>query len=554
MLADASPRAAAASGAAVRRGDRPNVVLVGFQDQGNLGMGYLGAVLVEHGYSVDMVDFRDGAPAILERVKAADPLLVGFSLIFQYYLPGFRELAQVLRQGGVTSHFTMGGHYPSLCHDEVLPAIAELDSVVRFEGEQTLVDLVDRLSKGEQWQDVPGVVYLRNGEVVEAEPRVLLRDLDDLPHPLRPQEPERVCGFNALPILASRGCARRCSFCSIHTFYRTAPGKVVRVREPARIVTEMCLLHEERGVTIFLFQDDDFPLWGKAGRRWVTALVEELHASGLVGNAIWKISCRAEYVEPGLFGMLRDAGMYLVYMGLESGTEAGLEILNKQITVEENRAAIETLKSLGVMFEYGFMLFDPASTFDSIRENARFLHSIVADGSAAATFCRMLPYGGTPIRDRLEAEGRLRGDVTRPDYDFLDPRLNDYHRLLDAAVTGWIHGDGVSHQLNWAWHELEVLERLVGSLEGAAGYRAALATLTRASNDELFGFVEETAVAFERGDGSLLTSERSGRFCESVAAQLLEIRDEFVARNEHAMLAAVYGDRVTGPIVSPQIF
>ncbi len=416
------------------------------------------------------------------------------------------------------------------------------------------MDVVDRLSRGDDWRGVPGLAYLYRGELVETEARALLRDLDDLPYPLRPQEPERVLGFNALPVLASRGCARRCSFCSIHTFYRTAPGKVVRVRAPARIVEELQLLHDERGVRIFLFQDDDFPLWGKAGRRWVTELVEELEAGGLVGRAIWKISCRAEYVEEELFAMLRDAGMYLVYMGLESGTDVGLEILNKQITVEQNRAAIELLKNLGVMFEYGFMLFDPSSTFESIRQNARFLHSLVEDGSAAATFCRMLPYGGTPIRDRLREEGRLRGDVTRPDYDFLDPRLNEYHRLLDGAVSGWIHGEGVSHQLNWAWHELEIAARLVGKLDGERGYRAALAGLTRRSNEELFGFVEETSVAFERGDRSLLAPETTEGRCRAIQSDLLALRNAFVARNQDAVLSAALGERLTGPIVSPQIF
>jgi anaerobic magnesium-protoporphyrin IX monomethyl ester cyclase len=57
------------------------------------------------------------------------------------------------------------------------------------------------------------------------------------------------------------------SFCSIQTFYRAAPGKIVRTRKPARVVEEMRMLHEERGITIFLFQDDDFPLFGAVWRR-----------------------------------------------------------------------------------------------------------------------------------------------------------------------------------------------------------------------------------------------------------------------------------------------
>src|SRR5215218_10452625 len=160
-----------------RAGRGCEVVLIGFQDQGNLGMGYLASMLEAHERTVELLDFRDGVEHVRDRVLAADPLVVGFSLIFQYYLPGFRDLAAELRAAGVASHFTIGGHYPSLYHDEVLEAMPELDSVVRFEGELTLLDLVERLGEGRDWREAPGIAYLRDGEVVETEQRMLIRDL-----------------------------------------------------------------------------------------------------------------------------------------------------------------------------------------------------------------------------------------------------------------------------------------------------------------------------------------------------------------------------------------
>src|ERR1035437_8988136 len=110
------------------RGDRvpAEVALVGYQDQGNLGMGYLAAVLQERGHIVQMIDVRDGPEKIAERLASRQPLVVGFSLIFQVFLPQFRRVASHLRALGVTSHFTIGGHFPSLCHDEVLAQFPEL--------------------------------------------------------------------------------------------------------------------------------------------------------------------------------------------------------------------------------------------------------------------------------------------------------------------------------------------------------------------------------------------------------------------------------------------
>lgn len=552
-MASVRPLSAAGSidGCAGRGG--PDVVLIGYQDQGNLGMGYLGSMLRQHGRTVEMTEVREGPQRIAARLAGAQPLVVGFSLIFQFFLPQFRRVARELRRVGVTSHFTIGGHDPSLCHDEVLAQFPELDSVALFEGEFTLVDLVDRLAAGEDWQQVPGLAYMRDGKVMVSDARALAHDLDSLPFPYRPYEPEKIVGFPYVPLLASRGCARRCSFCSIHTFYRTAPGKVVRVRRPGKVVEEMLYLHRDHGARLFLFQDDDFPLWGRAGRKWVDELADRLHETGLAERTIWKISCRAEYVEPDLFAKLRDAGLFLVYMGIESGVESGLRVLHKQMTVEQNLAAVRTLKAIGIWFSYGFMLFDPSSTFASVRANIGFLRQIVGDGSNAALFCRMLPYGGTPIRDQLQIEGRLRGNVRHPDYSFRTAELDRYYRLLKPVVGQWVNDEGISQEINWAWDEFEIVNRLVPGLNGATEYRAALAALTAASNEEVFQLIEESSFAFEQGDYYALDVASVRDSCERIRARLLCLRNSFFLDNVPALTEAINRDVIRGPVMAPQV-
>jgi anaerobic magnesium-protoporphyrin IX monomethyl ester cyclase len=528
------------------------VALIGYQDQGNLGMGYLSAVLQQRGHIVHMIDVRDGPDKIAERLAARPPAVVGFSLIFQVFLPQFRRVAARLRAAGVASHFTIGGHFASLCHDECLRAFPELDSVVRYEGEVTLVELVQRLANGQDWRDVSGIAYMRDGEVVCTEARPLVPDLDSLPFPYRPFEPQAIGGFPTLPLLASRGCARRCTFCSIHMFYRTAPGKVVRVRKPEKVIEEMLYLYRTHRVRVILFQDDDFPLWGPVGRRWADELVARMHDTGLARHVLWKISCRAEYVEYDLFAKLRDAGLFLVYMGIESGTEQGLEVLNKEMTIEENLAAIDTLKQLGIQVSYGFMLFDPTSTFDSVRENLEFLRKMVGDGRAAATFSRMLPYGGTPIRDALKKQGRLRGDLTRPDYDFLDLRLNEYYQLLLPTVRPWVHKQGLSYELNYAWDELETVSRLTPGIQGVDAYRADLRAMTAESNARLFEHVAESLDAFEGGDLSKLNVEAARAYCEGGSKRLIAVRDRFIASNLDSLVETVSADCTHGPVTMPQ--
>lgn len=521
------------------------VVLIGFQRHSNLGIGYLAANLVRWGYHVEVFDFEADREQILQASQAADPVLIGFSLIFQSYITWFGSLVSYLREHGVTCHFTMGGHFPSLSYERTLEILPELDSVVRFEGEETLLELVDSLSTGRDWHEITGLAY-RKGESTIATPmRHLIDDLDSLPYPVRAFRRNAILGRHATSMLASRGCARTCSFCSIHMFYRTAPGKVVRTRKPAEVAREMRLLLEEHRISIFMFQDDDFPLFGPVWHRWAREFISELHRNQLPGRAVWKINCRADAIDPELFIEMRRAGLYMVYMGLESGTDEGLRTLHKQMTVEQNLRAVRVMKEIGTLFEFGFMLLDPSSTFDSVRANVNFLRAIVGDGYAGATFGRMVPYDGTPIKDDLERSGRLKGNVCRPDYDFLDPRLDDFYRELTHIidVTGWTHGySALSPQLNYAWDEVAILELLFPAVSGMAEYKEALREITRNSNEALFQVVEDTSYVYSHGRPRHWSSEDLRSLCESFVNRLVDNRDAFILRNQDRLLEALQQD------------
>jgi radical SAM superfamily enzyme YgiQ (UPF0313 family) len=443
-----------------------------------------------------------------------------------------------------------------LSYEQTLELVPELDSVVRFEGEATLVELADAISTGKDWRGIYGIAYRRDGQAIATTARPLVEDLDQLPYPERNYEPETVLGRSIMPILASRGCARTCSFCSIHTFYRAAPGKIVRTRKPAEVVREMRVLHEQRGVTVFLFQDDDFPLFGTVWRRWAREFVDELHRNGLPGKVIWKINCRADAVDRELFIAMRDAGLYLVYMGLESGSEQGLETLHKQITVEQNVRAVKLLKSIGLTFEYGFMLLDPSSTFETVRDNLNFLRTILADGCLPVTFCRMVPYDGTPIKDELVRTGRLRGGVCDPDYDFLDPRLEEFYQGLTTVVNvnGWIHGlKAVTSQLDWAWHEVTVMERLGPPLRGMVKYKKKLREITKTSNDLLLRIVEDLSYVYSDGKENTWDAAEVETARQQVLDDLITMRDEFVYKHQTALLAALEREVTPVPVAEPVV-
>lgn len=413
-----------------------DVMLVGYETLENLGLRSLKACLAAQGYRVVLVPFQPGCEdLVLFAARTFQPRLIGFSLIFQYALGEFGDLLLHLRAQGVTAHFTAGGHYPSLRPSETLTLLSELDSVIRFEGELTLLELLAKLNDQPSWETILGLAYRQGGEVKVNPPRPLIEDLDTLPPVDRDELQEFADGIKMAAMLASRGCLFDCSFCSIRSFYGEPAGALRRARSPLAVVQEMATLYREKDVRFFSFQDDDFAARSPRQREWLATFLRGLDGSGLVGKTCWKIACRVDDLDSETLAEMQRRGLIAVYLGVESGSAAGLRTLNKRISVAQNLAGVALLKEHGLAMAMGFMLFDPSSTLDTIRENLDFLRAAGADGYFPINFCKMLPYAGTPIERQLQEEGRLRGTTTQPDYSFLDPRLDGFEFLVQSMFS-----------------------------------------------------------------------------------------------------------------------
>jgi len=413
---------------AKKAGSSPqSVLLIGYQDQDNLGLRYLMSAVLAAGHRATLMTYRSDVDEITRFINSCKPDVVGFSLIFQYMVPDFARIIASLRDRGIRTHFTIGGHYASFEPEEVLRQMPGLDSVVRFEGEQTLVHLLNRLGNKKDWRDLDGIAYRCDDEIrltLIAEP---VTDLDDLPLPDRQSIDYEGHPMPTASVLGSRGCPWKCSFCSIRPFYEEQGGKLRRFRRPQSVVNELIDLYRHRGVSIFLFQDDDFLAGGKRAKRWAVDIADLIRDAGLAGKIVFKISCRSDEIDEEIIRRLMDGGLTHVYMGVESGDEQDLLNMNKLLKPATHLQAGRTLKNLGLSFDFGFMLVQPYSTFDTIRNNIAFLEEFIGDGWSVAPFCRMLPYAGTPIKQRLEQEGRLLGTTFEPDYKLLDPKLDLFY-------------------------------------------------------------------------------------------------------------------------------
>jgi radical SAM superfamily enzyme YgiQ (UPF0313 family) len=412
------------------------ILLIGYEDQENLGLRSIKAFLDSKNIRSEIIQFNSGSELeVLKMVQIHIPLIIGFSLIFQYTLLEFGKLISFLRINGITSHFTSGGHFPSIEPKKTFNLIPELDSIIQFEGELTLFELALNINNKENWKGILGLVYRDGNEIIINQPRPLIDNLDEIPVVYRDKFNITPSGIKTASILASRGCLYNCSFCSIRQFYGKPSGSLRRSRSPILVADEIHNLFKEHDVRFFSFQDDDFANRSNHQKEWINIFLKELKNRKLSDNIRWKISCRVDDLDPETIFRMKDNGLIAVYLGVESGSNFGLKTLNKGVSVKQNLEAINLVKDHNIALSIGFMLFDPYSYMESLKESISFLRTIGSDGYFPINFCKMLPYAGTPIEKRLINEARLVGTDSHPDYEFLDPIVSWYYFIIYRLFT-----------------------------------------------------------------------------------------------------------------------
>lgn len=464
--------------------DRCDVLLIGYEGQENLGLRSVAAFLQREEIQVDFIPLQDiTKEQILGIIRQKKPRIVGLSLIFQRWLEEYASLIEFLRKNDVNTHFTIGGHFPTFEYKYLLTIIPGLDTVVRYEGEETLLELYENIDQPELWPMIKGLAFRQDGKICVTPRRPLIPELDALPFPVRKPQGATHRGIGIRSITGSRGCYYDCTFCSIHEFYRQS-GPTRRTRSPHNLVQEMETLFHDFGVRIFIFQDDDLFMRGQKQLKWLNSFLIELETRKLHNQILWRVSCRVDDINAGLLRRMKTAGLAGVYLGIESGSDQGLKTFNKHYCVSDVYRALEILKEINLPFEFGFMLFEPYSTNESVRENIDFLKKINDYGDSLVHFCKMSPYAATPIAKRLAAEKRLEGTIACPDYRFLDSRL-DLLQTFYSQTFNFRNFDerGLVERLRFAKFDACVVEKFFSKKYNTAAYHSSVRELILKSNE-----------------------------------------------------------------------
>jgi anaerobic magnesium-protoporphyrin IX monomethyl ester cyclase len=470
------------------------VVLVGPEIEENLSLRYLAAALTGAGHNVQVVAFNRTAETdrVAQTILAGEPGLVGFSLVAQRRYEEFGRLARLLRSRGYRGHITAGGHFAGLRAAEVLADTPALDTILHHDGEERIVALAGWV-EGAAGIPLPagldGISWrVAGGEIRHCPPTRVL-DVDRLAVPAR-RRSDRTLGYPRAPIVSSRGCSGSCSFCSIHAWHRQVPTGRLRFRAPSLVAGEMIALHREHDVRVFVFHDDDFihPDPVEAPRRCRDILEEA--ERGIGAPIAFVLKCRPDDVEDGLFAYLKEKGLVRAYVGIESHSRAGIRVLNRQITPQENDRALATLRDLGVYSCFNLLLFHPETTPAELGENLGFL-----ERSAMHPFdiARAELYARSSLEDRMVREGRARGDYRGFDYRIADSQAEAIFRLFSTAL--WdrhFGGSSILHRSQELGFRASLLHRMHPELL-PANLQARVDALIREVNGDTVCYLRRLA-------------------------------------------------------------
>ena len=408
-----------------------------------LGIAYLAAVLRQQAsITSELLDANVGGPMpfdvlagrVLTFIAASKAAgghpVVGISAVTQV-ISSAGALADRIKADHPDVLVILGGYHPTFAHQEILQDFQSVDLCVRGEGEQTILEIVQlwrdswssvrvvHKSDDIDWGQISGVTWRHVDEIVVNPSRPNLANLDAVPFPARDLLPpldayasyaDTVAGKMRLKasIISSRGCPFHCNFCSIITFYGDAGGKSWRGRSVENVVAEMIELADRYGASHFEFQDDNFFVRSERA----LAIVETFARTGR--DFSFAFLTWADQIVKGerYFAALRQAGLRYVSVGIESGSEASLERMVKQTTVDINRRALEILHDNDVAAQVEFIMFEPGSTLVDLMANLRFIEEQGLFGYfPPLIFSNLLLLTGTPIREQIEREQGLVGSI-----------------------------------------------------------------------------------------------------------------------------------------------
>lgn len=371
----------------------------------DLGLGYLATAARNAGFYVDLIQGNEAAcEDIYRKLVESKPDVIGIKVI-SLEIPAVRKVVSWCREVCPGAKVVLGGPHISIAPPHLSMEFFHPDYCIRGEGEVPFPQLL-RAIAGEplSMNDMSGLIHIENGELI-ANPVSVHRDLDDFGIPAWDlMDPRTFSGgwyfwspeHPRAPILTSRGCPYRCTFCA----QNVVGGKRLRQRSLQGVFEEMQLLMETYGVSNFDLIDDNFLI----RRDFVVGFCNKIIERG------WKIrwnccGARLDILDPELVRLMDRAGCNIISIGFESGSQRVLDYMKKDLNLlfaYQQARMIRKNSSIKIMGL--FIIGYPTETEEEIRQTIRFALKLPL---FIANFSTYMVLPGCEETEKLLASGEI---------------------------------------------------------------------------------------------------------------------------------------------------
>lgn len=385
----------------------------------NIGLCQVMSHVKKSGYNFDLLDFSVTPlrkDEFIEHVSQGCYDVVAFGGMV-HTLWQMKEISMLVKLVNPETCVVVGGYATMLENDAVL-RWTSADISIRGEGEFALVDLLERMKQGRGFDGIPGVAYKdREGVIHPAAIRKPDLPLDQKGFPdwdlfdveAYVQSGSKLVSHHLgalrnqrfFPIITTRGCPFRCTFCSNNQIIQA--HNPYRRHSPAFVAAMIKELHDRYAINHFKFLDELSFLT----KSDVEQLLDELELLSL--DVTFEAICRV-----GLFGegdlvlaqRMKAAGFYRLFYSLESGSPRILQLMNKQISIEAFSAQKQVLDAAGISSGTNVIVGYPTET----EEDIALTFKVCCENGILPSVCFLLPIPGSEMYDRALREGYIKNE------------------------------------------------------------------------------------------------------------------------------------------------
>lgn len=387
-----------------------------------LGLLYVGSHLKNNGYDVNLEIIPSGSFNDLSfiRNKAMEIakrkyLYVGFSVLTGPQTKFSAMLSKKIKEFSENIPIVWGGIHPSLLSEQVLGE-SYVDIVVVGEGERTALELADALYHNTNLAAVQGIGYKNAGRLIFNKPRELIKNMDEISIDWSLVDMER-CLFvvpgrdsKGFIYLTSRGCPHDCSFCYNRNFNK----RRWRTHSIERVYSDISRIKKAYGIDTVAFMDDHFFVDKKRSFEILGKLKN-------IGVSCSEFLLRVDEITADTVRRLSELGVKRVFIGVESGNDRVLSLMNKNTTrkmILEKFALLSMYKDISV--NCAMIIGYPTETMKEIEDSIDLgvkLSEMIP--GIVVTYQTFLPYPGTDAYDLALKEG-FHPPSRNEDYEIYD--------------------------------------------------------------------------------------------------------------------------------------